>query len=103
MRRDIASIAARELVIGAALAAGVSAVVVAIGLTAFGVPFSQMVVIAYALVLAIIACNMFGALLPVGLKAIGLDPAFFSTPLITTISDLIALFTLFQFSRWILG
>lgn len=103
-RRQVAFLAGRELFIGAVLAISVAAVVASIGLTAFGtVPPLDMAVICGALVIAIVLSNLFGALLPIGLRAIRLDPAFFSTPLITTVSDLIALFTLFQFAVWFLN
>lgn len=102
-RKEVAFIAARELLIGVMLALGVGAVVAAIGLSSFDIERLEMSVICGALVVAIVLANLFGALLPIGLRAIRLDPAFFSTPLITTVSDLIALFALFMIAARYLG
>ena len=40
--------------------------------------------------------------MPIGLRAIRLDPAFFANPLITTISDLLALFIFFESAKSLL-
>ena len=101
-RRRLMFVGAREAVIGTLLGVAVGAVVGVLGFFAYDISVAEMQVIGGALVAALFLCNMFGAMLPIGLKAIGLDPAFFSTPLITTVSDLIALFTLFQFALWFL-
>lgn len=101
-RRDLGFLALREGLIGTLLGCAVGTVVCLLGMLLYGIDFSLMRVISAALLTALFVCNMFGAVLPIVLRAVGLDPAFFATPLITTVSDLVSLFTLFQFTRWFL-
>ncbi|RIH85429.1 magnesium transporter [Calidithermus roseus] len=46
--------------------------------------------------------NIVGALLPIGIKKIGLDPALISNPLIATLSDLTGLLIYLGMAKWLL-
>lgn len=46
--------------------------------------------------------NMLGAILPIGIKKIGLDPALISNPLIATVSDITGLLVYLSMARWLL-
>lgn len=46
--------------------------------------------------------NILGALLPIGIKKLGLDPALISNPLIATLSDITGLLVYLSLARWLL-
>jgi magnesium transporter len=46
--------------------------------------------------------NILGALLPIGIKKLGLDPALISNPLIATLSDITGLMVYLSLARWLL-
>ncbi|MFH0946194.1 MAG: magnesium transporter [Planctomycetota bacterium] len=98
--REVRKIAQREIFMGALLGLTLGLVVAFIGVNVFdNVTREHAVVVGAALALAVMACNMVGVLFPVLLRALKLDPAFFSNPLITTISDLLALFIFFEMAN----
>lgn len=59
--------------------------------------------VATTLMLVVVTSSMVGAMLPLFGKRLGLDPAVFSSPLITTIVDCTGLLMYFQVARLILG
>ncbi|ADR36795.1 magnesium transporter [Oceanithermus profundus DSM 14977] len=60
-------------------------------------------VVALALFLLVIVANLAGALLPIVLEKLGLDPALISNPLIATISDVSGLVIYLSVARVLLG
>ncbi len=97
--RQGCQIAWRELSMGSLLGGSLGVVVALLGHQFLGVDVSEAAVVGGSLAAAVCCCNMVGTLLPMGLRAIGLDPAFFATPLITTISDFVALFVFFEIAK----
>ncbi|MCR4620819.1 MAG: magnesium transporter [Clostridiales bacterium] len=61
----------------------------------FSRPLNVTLVISLSMVLAVILSKVIGGLLPLGAKALGLDPALTATPLITTLADTCSLLILF--------
>ena len=55
------------------------------------------------LVLTVILSKIVGALLPMGAKKIGLDPAVMASPFISTIVDILSLLVYFQIATLLLG
>ncbi|MER3479745.1 MAG: magnesium transporter [Meiothermus sp.] len=60
-------------------------------------------VVAASLATLMTVANILGALLPIGIKKIGLDPALISNPLIATLSDIAGLTIYLSMARWLLG
>jgi len=101
--REVWRITVRELLMGGTLGLFLGAIVAVIGLNLYsGVSQHEALVVGGALACSVMACNMAGLLLPLLLRTLRLDPAFFANPLITTISDLLALFIFFEASRALL-
>jgi magnesium transporter len=59
-------------------------------------------VLALSLATLITVSNVIGAMLPIGIKKIGLDPALISNPLIATLSDLTGLLIYLGMAKWLL-
>lgn len=59
-------------------------------------------VVAASLAVLMTVTNILGALLPIGIKKIGLDPALISNPLIATLSDITGLLIYLSMARWLL-
>ncbi len=59
--------------------------------------------VSLCILLIVIVAKIIGALLPLGAKKIGLDPAVMASPLITTICDAISLILYFKIAEIILG
>ena len=60
-------------------------------------------VVCLALLATVIAAKLVGAVLPLGAKALGLDPAVMASPFITSIVDAVSLLLYFFFARLLLG
>mgnify|MGYP003300219141 CR=1 FL=1 len=60
-------------------------------------------VVCLALLVTVVASKLVGAALPLGAKAIGLDPAVMASPFITSIVDALSLLVYFLFARLLLG
>jgi magnesium transporter len=60
------------------------------------------IVIAMAMVINLLAAGFFGALIPLGLKKIGTDPAVASTVLLTTVTDVLGFFAFLGLAKVIL-
>ena len=60
-------------------------------------------VVCLALCLTVIIAKVVGGILPLGAKALGLDPAVMASPFITTIVDALSLLVYFMFARSLLG
>lgn len=61
-----------------------------------------LLVVAASLAVLMTMTNILGALLPIGIKKIGLDPALISNPLIATLSDITGLLIYLSVARWLL-
>ena len=60
-------------------------------------------VVCLALFATVLVAKLVGALLPLGAKALGLDPAVMASPFITSIVDALSLLLYFLFARMLLG
>ena len=60
-------------------------------------------VVCLALFATVLASKLIGALLPLGAKALGLDPAVMAGPIITSFVDALSLLVYFLFARMMLG
>ena len=60
-------------------------------------------VVCLALLATVVASKLVGAVLPLGAKALGLDPAVMASPFITSIVDALSLLVYFLFARLLLG
>ena len=60
-------------------------------------------VVCLALFVTVLASKLVGAVLPLGAKAVGLDPAVMASPFITSIVDALSLLVYFLFARLLLG
>ena len=60
-------------------------------------------VVCLALLVTVIIAKLVGAVLPLGAKALNLDPAVMASPFITTIVDAVSLLIYFLFARMLLG
>ncbi len=77
---------------------------VAIGIVAW-LWFSQPmlgVVIALAMIINLLFAGLFGALIPLALKKLGVDPAIASTVILTTVTDIVGFFSFLGLASWIL-
>jgi len=68
-----------------------------------GGPANLGLTVASAVCLIVVVGSTFGAALPILGKRIGLDPAVFSAPMITTVADTAGLIIYFQMARLIMG
>jgi magnesium transporter len=69
----------------------------------FPARFAVVLTVTVTLMLVILIANSLGSLLPIVGKKMGVDPAVFATPMLTTIKDATALLVYFFLSRMILG
>ena len=60
-------------------------------------------VVCFALFATVLVAKLVGALLPLGAKVLGLDPAVMASPFITSIVDALSLLLYFLFARMLLG
>ena len=60
-------------------------------------------VLSITMVLVVLWANLLGAVLPVAIKTAGLDPAFVSAPLVTTLTDISSVFIYFTVAGVVLG
>jgi len=60
-------------------------------------------VVCLALLATVLVSKLVGAVLPLGAKALGLDPAVMASPFITSIVDALSLLVYFLFARLLLG
>ena len=66
-------------------------------------PLTLGVTVSATIIAVVTVSSTFGALMPIIGKRLGLDPAVFSAPLITTVVDAVGLIIYFQIARIILG
>ncbi len=65
-------------------------------------PYQSLVVVG-TIPLVVVAGTMIGALLPISLKSMGMDPALMSTPLIASLLDVFGIVLYFNVALWVLS
>ena len=101
--RDWARVLAKEMAVGLLL--GI-ALAVALGLWGFFGPGGGMevaYVLGITMVVVVFMANLVGAVLPIAVQAVNLDPAVVSAPLVTTLVDATGLIIYFTVARIVLG
>lgn len=101
--RDVWFILKRELPVAAAL--GITIAILEIILAHFskGVGFDILMVVGLSMLVCTTLGGVIGALLPFAARRIGTDPATLSSPLITSVMDLVGVFIYFGFAYAFLG
>jgi magnesium transporter len=100
--RDWPKVVSKELGVGLMLGGALALVVYGRSYFWRGGPEVGQVVAVTMLILVVWA-NLVGALLPMLLSRLRLDPAVVSSPFITTVVDVTGLFVYFNVARWLLG
>ena len=98
--RDWWRVALKELAVGFLLAIALTALIAIRGI--FQGP-ELALVLGTSLAAVILWANLIGAILPIAVRALKLDPAVVSAPLITTIVDVTGLVIYFSIARWMLA
>lgn len=101
--RDVWFIIKRELPVAAALGAAIAVLEVILAYFAKGVGFDVLMVVGLSMLACTVLGGVIGALLPFLARRIGTDPATLSSPLITSLMDLIGVFVYFGFAYAFLG
>lgn len=99
--RDFTRILARESLLGVALGGLLSLVAFARAYLLQS-DFKIGVTVGLALAITLVASNVIGALLPLLLRAVRLDPALVAAPTISTMVDVMGLWIYFEVARWFL-
>ena len=108
---SLVTVMTKELAVGV-LVGGAIAIAIMIEIFLFrpeavdGMSFSLplfALVVGLSLLLQVASSTLIGATLPLGAKALKLDPAVIASPAITTIVDVSGLFIYFTFARYLLG
>ncbi|WP_417702985.1 magnesium transporter [Pseudomonas sp.] len=101
--RDVWLIIKRELPVAAALGGVIALLEVILAFFAKGVGFDVLMVVGFSMLICTVLGGVIGALLPFLARRIGTDPATLSSPLITSIMDLLGVFIYFGFAYAFLG
>ncbi len=101
--RDVWFIVKRELPVAAALGTAVAALEVILAWFSKGVGWDVLTVVGLAMLLCTVLGGVIGALLPFVARRIGTDPATLSSPLITSVMDLLGVFIYFGLAYAFLG
>jgi magnesium transporter len=101
--RDVWFIIKRELPVAAALGVAIAVLEVILAYFAKGVGFDVLWVVGLSMLACTVLGGVIGALLPFLARRIGTDPATLSSPLITSVMDLIGVFIYFGFAYAFMG
>ena len=101
--RDVWFIVRRELPVAAALGISIAVLEVILAYFAKGVGWDVLAVVGLAMLLCTALGGIIGALLPFAARRIGTDPATLSSPLITSLMDLLGVFIYFALAYAFLG
>ncbi|OOG28837.1 magnesium transporter [Thioalkalivibrio denitrificans] len=101
--QDVWFIIKRELPIAAALGAAIAVLEVILAYFAKGVGFDVLIVVGLSMLVCTVLGGVIGALLPFLARRIGTDPATLSSPLITSVMDLLGVFIYFGIAYAFLG
>jgi len=99
--RDWAQVVLREVTLALALGAAMGAIVW--GVAAFLVDFQVGVVVGMSMVLAVLASCIIGVAIPFILSKFALDPAAASSPLVTSVADILGVLVYFSVAKWWFG
>ncbi|WP_299392967.1 magnesium transporter [uncultured Desulfovibrio sp.] len=102
-RRDILRIIRRELPVAAALGLVVAALESALAGISKGIGLNVLLVVGLSMLVCTVLGGLIGALLPLAARRIGTDPATLSSPLITSIMDLVGVCVYFALACAFLG
>lgn len=99
---DFGRVAVRELFTGLLL--GTFLALVALGRAMWGgQSFQVSLVVAITVVTVVTVGALIGGLLPILIRKMGFDPAVASSPLVTTLIDIVTIFLYFSMARFVLG
>lgn len=101
--RDVWFIVRRELPVAAALGVAISVLEVILAHFSKGVGMDVLMVVGLSMLACTVLGGIIGALLPFAARRIGTDPATLSSPLITSVMDLLGVFIYFGFAYAFLG
>jgi len=102
--RDVGRIVLKELLVGTLMGIGLGAVLLLRGLLLPpGIELNQAIAIGTALVFVVLFSSVMGALAPLLIHRIGLDPTVMAGPLMATVIDVAGLTIYFETARIILG
>ncbi|HHW74194.1 MAG TPA: magnesium transporter [Firmicutes bacterium] len=99
---DFLKVVWREMKVGLTLALPMAAVTFLRAMM-LGSPTNLGLTVAATILVIIAVSSTLGAIMPIIGKRLGLDPAVFSSPLITTVADAVGLLIYFQFARLLMG
>jgi magnesium transporter len=100
---DVWLIVRRELPVALALGAAIAILEVVLAYFAKGVGFEVLVVVGLSMLACTVLGGVIGALLPFAARRVGTDPATLSSPLITSVMDLLGVFIYFGIAYAVLG
>ena len=92
----------REMRLGLALALPMAGITFLRAMM-LGSPSNLGLTVAATILVIITVSSTLGAIMPIVGKKLGMDPAVFSSPLITTLADAVGLMIYFQFARMLMG
>lgn len=101
--RDVWFIIKRELPVAATLGIAIAILEVILAYFAKGVGFDVLMVVGLSMLICTVLGGIIGALLPFLARRIGTDPATLSSPMITSIMDLLGVFIYFGIAYAFLG
>lgn len=99
--KDWREVLGKEVVVGLLL--GLTLALLLLGKVALDGHLSLVPVVGLSLLLIVVFANLVGALLPFGLKRLGVDPALLSNPLIATLTDVTGLLIYLTMARLLLN
>jgi magnesium transporter len=91
----------REFAVALALGLTMALAVSFLGIYRGGAPLG--IVVATTMIAVVMVGSLVGMLLPIGLGRVGFDPATASTPLVTSIADVLGILIYFSIARAVLG
>jgi magnesium transporter len=100
-RTEWAGTLLKELGVGAGLGAAMGLSGWLLGFFTDGAQLA--LVIALAMFTIVVVANLIGVVVPLLMHGVGLDPAVASSPLITSLADVVGLIIYFTIASWLLG
>jgi magnesium transporter len=101
--RDIWFVMRRDLPVALALGVTIAALEALMAFVSKGVGLDVILVVGLSMLTVTVVGSLFGLLLPFAAKRIGADPATLSSPLITSVMDLVGVIIYFAFAYTFLG
>jgi magnesium transporter len=101
--RDVWAIVRRELLVAAFLGATVALLEVVLAYFVKSVDLDVMVIVGATMLIVTVVGGLFGAVLPFAARAVRIDPATLSSPLITSVMDLVGVTIYFSIAALVLS